>query len=46
MNKAGGIKLTTVALAVVVMAVSAFINTSQADNQVVEESSAEQKSAQ
>ncbi|MCU4674916.1 hypothetical protein N7931_04645 [Catenovulum sp. 2E275] len=33
MNKAGGIKLTTVALAVFIMAVSALINTSVADDQ-------------
>ncbi|WAJ71125.1 hypothetical protein [Catenovulum adriaticum] len=46
MNKAGGIKLTTVALAVVVMAVSAFINTSKADDQVVNQSVAEQEENQ
>ena len=32
MNKAGGIKLTTVAFAVLVMAVSAFINASVTDH--------------
>jgi|GEM_PF-2885123 len=34
MNKAGGIKLTTVAFAVIVMAISAFITTSNADEQL------------
>lgn len=46
MNKAGGVKLTTVALAVLVMAVSAFINTSKADDQIVNQSEAEQEKVQ